>query len=327
MDYYSLYKSKPIDEDEFREMLYIYKESGSRCPLDPKDKLVKMKDDNGDLVMQCTSKDWRVKISLSKRINLYKKIDELQKDRQKAFFAMKAMINEGDADGNLFNSLKEEYEEKSREISGIKQIFKEQNEKIGQLNDQKTEFYKNSVQLGIRRKNLYSRIKSLEITHKNQLRDVYKKEGMPKDTRLKGLAAGMKVSLDDVTNYIKWLDASKKYVENQYGVTDIVRQINELKSNFTRRNESLIVEAPKVVQEKAIKLETPPLVPEQPTSTIVKEPATTKKIKKEKSDKPQIKRIKILPPTDDKRVVVREDPTVEDEAMTDNIQVKVIKKR
>ena len=85
--------------------------------------------------------------------------------------------------------------------------------------------------------------------------------------------------------------------------------------------------APKVEQEKTVKLEAPPVIPEPPTSELVQEPPTTKRIKKIQSGKPQIKRIKIQPPTSDKRVVVREDATIEDEALTDNIQVKVIKKR
>lgn len=250
--------------DEYRKYLKIFYSENSKCPVDSKTLLLK-KETATEYEMWCkskTSKDWKIIIKKPKVYNLNIKLNELNTIYKNKLLLFKQKLRQNlespvyipEKDKEMESELKElkKYE---NEIESIKDLFEKQEENKKDLYLKRQEQLKNLLEIKIKKKDVFRLCEQVDGEVRKQLIEIAKNEKKIDQERIKQIAKTTQITQSNVKNWVDYYKLNMEYVAGMIELGKLNDEIFQLTEKYDSINSNYVIEPPKILSDKKVKME------------------------------------------------------------------------
>jgi hypothetical protein len=229
-------------EEKYSKILNYYYRTYNQCPVCYQ-KIENSKPDKIDI--KCSDCGFIINLNLAEYINLYQELFKSNEDKAKILAEISRLIDLIDNTTERktrFNELKSKYLEINKKTNKLKELLAIQKEKLDELNSKKFNVFNDLLELYFQRKNIYQKITE-PLTHKNRtiLMEVYKNEGVIKDTRVKQLVKETGITETNIKLWIQWFDTVLKYSKKNKELQLLIDKIKLTEKEFQKNNENYLI--------------------------------------------------------------------------------------
>lgn len=196
-----------------------------------------------------------IKIQKTNIININKYHDELLNKVNNIYGKISELITNTNEDyaKKQFDILKKEYSSIKIDITEINKLFKIQNTKLNELNIKKTNIEIELSKLYFKRKELFKKIKAINVKKKKTLISIYKKNlKMPNDISIKKLVKKLDIDYITISDWFSWINTSAKYISYQNKINALNKEIQKYIIENNKNNNNFVLSPPNIDETKVI---------------------------------------------------------------------------
>jgi len=251
----NLFEKDLIEYEKYVKMFY---NDNSKCPLDNKSDLDK-KEENGKFILKCSAKgkEWKMEIEKPIIFNLFYRREELrEKFNDKSLFfknklkeIVKDPLLKPDENKDIEKLLKE-LKDIEKEKDNLNGIFQKQQDFIDDIDKQKQDLIKKSLEHKIKREMLYEKLVKINGEIKMKLKEIYLNENIPDQKRLSEISKNVNLTLEETKNWILWFESVFNYIKTGNELEKLNDDLMVHQKTYERMNHKFVLEAPKISGEK-----------------------------------------------------------------------------